>query len=282
MMKRSTLWHVPVLAGLVLGLAVGLIYTWLIAPVQYYDTAPDRLRAELKEAYILLICEAYAVDGDWPTARRRLDGLGDPELGTTILNLAERAIELGQAVSTVRHLAAVADQLGASNPALAFFMPTRPATPSPPPAPELATFTPTHQALPTATATPLPTSMPTLTPEPTPTPGWRFQLLAQQQICDPDRPQPTLQIIVRDVDGVDLSGAEVIISWDGHETTLITGFKPELGSGYADLIIEPEISYGVHLTDGSEEVSGIQTAACTSRTGARLLSTRLVFEEITP
>jgi hypothetical protein len=279
-MQRPTLWHVPILAGLLLGVVLGLIYTWLIAPVQFYDTAPDRLRPDLKEAYILLICEAFAADGDWPTARRRLDGLGDPNIADTILELAERAIEEGQPVSTVRHLAAVATELGAENPALAFFMPTRPVTPSPPPPTLLATFTPTQPPAPTATATPPPTSMPTLTPEPTPTPGWRFELLAQQQICDPDRPQPAIQVIVRDADGEDISGVEAMISWDGRESTIITGFKPELGVGYADLIIEPEVSYAVHLADGSEEVSGIRTSSCTSRDGLRLLSTRLIFQEI--
>ncbi len=279
-MQRPTLWHVPILAGLLLGLVLALIYTWLIAPVQFYDTAPDRLRPDLKEGYILLICEAFAADGDWPTARRRLDGLGNPDIARTILEMAERAIEEGQAVSTIRHLAAVAAELGAEDPALAFFMPTRPVTPSPPPPTKLATFTPTLPPAPTPTATPLPTSMPTLTPSPSPTPGWRFELLAQQQICDPDRPLPVIQVIVRDTEGEEISGAEVVISWDGKESSIITGFKPELGAGYADQIIEPEISYAVHLAEGSEEVSGIQTDSCTSREGLRLLSTRLIFREI--
>jgi hypothetical protein len=209
-----------------------------------------------------------------------LDGLGDADIATTILEMAERAIEEGESVSTVRHLAAVAAELGAKDPALAFFMPTRPVTPSPPPPTKLATFTPTHAPAPTATATSLPTPMPTLTPSPTPTPGWRYELLAQQQICDPDRPQPVIQVVVRDAAGEEISGAEVVISWEDKQSTLITGFKPELGIGYADLIILPEISYAVRLVEGSEEVSGIQTDSCTSRDGPRLLSTRLIFREI--
>lgn len=280
-MNRQTLWHVPVLAGLALGVALGLIYTWLIAPVQYYDTAPDRLRAELKDGYILLICEAYAADEDWATAQRRLAGLGDPDIATTILDLAERAIEQGKPVSTIRRLAAVATQLGASTPALAYFMPTRPATPSPTPHTAMATFTPTLPPLPTVTLTPAPTTLPTLPPQPSPTPRWRYELLAQQQICDADRPEPLLQIIVRDFEDDDVSGESVIITWDGQETSLITGFKPELGRGYADLIMAPEISYAVHLAAGSDQVSDIQTSPCTSRSGPRLLSIRLTFKEIT-
>ena len=87
-------------------------------------------------------------------------------------------------------------------------------------------------------------------------------------------------MVVRDAKGEDLSGVKVIISWDDKESTLITGFKPELGVGYADLIIVPEVSYAVRLVDGSEEVSGIHTDRCTSREGPRLLSTRLIFREI--
>jgi len=279
-MNRQTLWHVPILAGLLLGLAMGLIYTWLIAPVQYYNTAPDRLRAGLKEEYILLICETYAADGDWPAAQERLAQLGDPDIAATILELAERAIEQGKPVSAIRYLASVAGRLGVSSPAVVHFMPTRPPTPSPAPETILATFTPTLPPLPTVTFTPPPPAPPTFTPPPTSTPRWRYQLLAQQKICDYDRSEPLLQVIVRDAEGNDVSGAEVVITWGTESTHLFTGFKPELGRGYADLIIEPEVSYAVHLAAGSEEASGIQATPCNSSAGPRLLSTRLVFEEI--
>jgi hypothetical protein len=279
---RPGLWHVPILAGLFVGLALGLIYTWLIEPVQYYDTPPDRLRADLTEEYILLICEAYAADEDWTATQKRLATLDDPDIAATILDLTERAIEQGKPVSTIRHLASVAAGLGVSNPSLAFFLPTRPASPSPTAPRAMATFTPTPPALPTVTATPLPTSPPTFTPQPSPTPSLRYRLLAQQQICDHTRPDPLLQIIIRDAEGNGISGEQVTVSWDGQETTLFSGFKPELGSGYSDLVIQPDISYAVSLASGSESVSGIQTSPCTSSEGPRLLSIRLIFEEITP
>ncbi len=41
-MNRQSLWHVPLLTGLVVGVGLGLIYTWLISPVQYYRHHPGQ------------------------------------------------------------------------------------------------------------------------------------------------------------------------------------------------------------------------------------------------
>lgn len=282
-MRNQTLWHVPVLSGLILGLAIGLIYAWLLAPVQFYDTAPDRLRADLKQEYILLICESYAADGDWEETLDRLATLGEPDIQTTILTMAEQAIEQGKPVNTIRHLAAVASRMGETSPALARFLPTSLPQSSPTPRTLLATFTPTPPLPPTVTPTPMPTPLPTFTlppHTPSPTPGWQYRLLAQQTVCDPDRPEPMIQIIVRGADGEGVSGEKIVVSWGTESSTLFTGLKPELGWGYADITIKPETSYAVHLEAGSEQASGIQTSPCNSSAGPRMTSIRLIFERI--
>jgi hypothetical protein len=120
--------------------------------------------------------------------------------------------------------------------------------------------------------------MPTI--RPTSTPVLNYRLLTQQRICDPDRDEPLLQIIVRDVDGTEIPGAEILVTWGESASRLFTGLKPELGLGYADLIIKPETSYAVRLADGSEEASGIRASTCSSSAGQRLISTRLIFERI--
>jgi hypothetical protein len=286
-MKEQTFWPLPILAGLVLGVTLGLIFAWLIAPVQYHDTAPDRLRADLKEEYVLLICETYAADGDWAETQERLVELGDPDIGATIMEMAERAIEQGRPVSTIRHLAAVANRYGVTSPAVARFMPTVPPTPSPSPAAERATPTPTRPLLPTATRTPTPTASPTrsaagratYTPQPTATPALLYRLTAQERICDADRPDPLLQVVVLH-DDEEVGGVEVVVTWRSESARLFTGFKPELGAGYADMIMESNTPYAVQLAAGSDEVSGVQTAPCTSEAGPRLVSVRLVFEKV--
>jgi hypothetical protein len=278
-MKEPNLWHVPLLSGLVLGLVLGLVYTWLIDPVQFYDTAPDRLREDLKHEYILLISDTYAADGDWYAAQERLADLGDPDIAHTVLALTERAIAEGRPVKTVRHLAVLAGRLGASSPAIDAFVPTRSLRATPTPVAVLVTFTPAPATpTPTATATLTPSPMPTI--RPTSTPVLNYRLLTQQRICDPGRDEPLLQIIVRDVDGTEIPGAEILVTWGESAARLFTGLKPELGLGYADLIIQPETSYAVRLADGSEEASGIRASTCNSSAGQRLLSTRLTFERI--
>ncbi len=280
-MKRQSLWHVPLLSGLIIGLFLGLIYTWSIAPVQFYNTPPDRLRPDLKEEYILLIAETFAADNNWPAAQQRLAELGDPEITQTIAQLTKQAIAEGQSVTTIRHLATLAGQLGIQNPAIAAFVPTPADRPSPTPMALVATFTPTP-AEPTLEPTPSSTPMPTYTPSPIPTPQLNFRLLAQQRICMSDRPEPMLQIIVRAGNNNQLGGIEIIVEWDEESARLYTGLKPELGRGYADLIMQMDTSYAVHLAAGSEKASGIHAAPCNSLSGPRQLSTRLVFERIGP
>ena len=48
----------PLLIGLVLGAAIGLLYAWVISPVTYVDASPDILRADYKEQYRSAIAAA--------------------------------------------------------------------------------------------------------------------------------------------------------------------------------------------------------------------------------
>ncbi len=281
-MKKLLRWLFPILSGLALGIVAGLIYTWLIEPVHYTNTAPDRLRADAKKEYLLLICEAYAAADDWTATLERLAGLRDPDIAAATLELAKQAIEQGKPVSTIRHLAIVAGRLGASSTVVAHFMPGQPPTPPAIPASILPTVPPTALPSPTATPTPVPIALPTPSPRPTPTPRLVFRLLSRQSICDVDRAEPLLQVIVRGSHGEDVSGAEVAVKWEAGSIHLITGFKPELGRGYTDMVMGPGISYTVSLTAGSEQIGGIRATPCRSSAGQRLLSTRLVFRESEP
>lgn len=287
-MKPPNPWPITLLSGLLLGVVLGLAYTWTIEPTQYYDTTPDRLRADLKREYVLLISETYAVDNDLRAAQERLADLGDQNMAQTVLELAEEAIAEGQSVATVRHLATLAVRLGATSPAVTAFVPDSSLPETGRPVIALATFTPAPT--PTSTATPVETPTPsaTLAPSPTPTPRatatpvLHYRLLAQQLICDAGRDEPLLQIVVRDPTGDPISGVEILVTWGEETARLFTGLKPELGLGYADLVIEPEVKYTVRLAAGSEEASGIHPLPCNSSGGPRLLSTRLVFERVTP
>ena len=76
---------------LILGFGIGLLYGWLINPVEYVDTNPDALRVDYKTDYVLMVAEAYQADKDLDSAIERLTFLGfePPE------DLVEMAMDFG-------------------------------------------------------------------------------------------------------------------------------------------------------------------------------------------
>src|SRR5260221_13035636 len=112
-MKRA----LQVLAGLAVGLGLALLYTWVISPVQYVDTAPNSLRADYRTTYAQLAARAYAVDGDLGRARTRLAllGLTDPDRTVTALIQAQASSDIASAHS----LSALASALQGTPPATA-------------------------------------------------------------------------------------------------------------------------------------------------------------------
>jgi hypothetical protein len=68
---KSYRWIFVILA-LIIGIAAGLAYGWVIDPVDFFDLTPDTLRADFKTDYVLMTAEAYRVEQDPGLATRRL------------------------------------------------------------------------------------------------------------------------------------------------------------------------------------------------------------------
>ena len=66
----------PILIAAILGVALGLIYGWVINPVQYTDITPDALRIDYRTDYVLMVAEAYQAEQDPALAAQRLAVLG--------------------------------------------------------------------------------------------------------------------------------------------------------------------------------------------------------------
>ena len=66
--------------GVALGLAAGLIYTWGIQPVEFYDTYPPLMREDFRADWIRMTALAYAYDGDLERAHLRLQRLAPEEI----------------------------------------------------------------------------------------------------------------------------------------------------------------------------------------------------------
>jgi hypothetical protein len=69
----------PILIAAAIGIALGLVYGWVINPVQYTDITPDALRIDYRTDYVLMVAEAYQAEQDPALAAQRLAVLGsDP------------------------------------------------------------------------------------------------------------------------------------------------------------------------------------------------------------
>lgn len=73
--------------AMILGIAAGLYYGWVLDPVEYVDTTPDSLLIDYKADYVLMVAEAYQLEGDLELASRRIALLGE-EPSEEILRVA--------------------------------------------------------------------------------------------------------------------------------------------------------------------------------------------------
>ena len=158
-----------------------------------------------------------------------------------------------------------------SNPAVAVFLPSGQATPTP--TSEAVTLPPSPTHTRPATSTPFPTLTPTLLPTPTPVPVYR--LLRREQVCLEDESAARIEVIVVDPFLEPLPGAEIVVQWELGEDHFFTGFKPEKGLGYADFNMDPGITYSVSMAQGSAAVAGLQVVACDAGLGG---GWRLTFQ----
>lgn len=80
--------------AIALGLGLGLLYGWVISPVEYVDTTPDSLDPAYKADYTLMVAEIFQSERDPGLAARRLARLGSQpalQIATDALTHARRA-----------------------------------------------------------------------------------------------------------------------------------------------------------------------------------------------
>lgn len=120
------LWHntanmarwILFLIVVLLGGALGLVYGWVVNPVEYVDTTPDSLRADFKADYVLMVAESYHANGDVALAARRLALLGGPNLTETVREAMVFGGQAGYAEDDLALLAQLASDLQTWDPIL--------------------------------------------------------------------------------------------------------------------------------------------------------------------
>ena len=269
--------------ALLAGLGLGLVYSWFISPVTYVDANPAILRADFKDQYRIVIAASYASTHNLARARVRLELLGDTYPVGELSAQAQRMLAAGEPFDKASPLAQLATDLKqglASVPT-----PTSFTILNTPQGNSLVSITETQTeevASVEETLTPFPTILfeqtpitpvvaETVTPRPTftpiPGPGAPFTLVGQDTVCTPGSQQGLLQFILMDSRRKQESGIEITVTWSQGEDRFFTGFKPELGNGYADFIMEEDTVYSVRVVAGGAFVSDIVTPTCTDPNG---------------
>lgn len=105
------------LLSILLGLAAGLYYGWVVSPVEYVDTTPDTLRADYKTDYVLMVAEIYQADGNEENALQALALLGTQPPVEIVQDALEYAAQAQYGPSDLDLLRALRDGLQNWNPA---------------------------------------------------------------------------------------------------------------------------------------------------------------------
>lgn len=264
------------LLALLFGLGIGLAYAWAISPRQIGDALPNTLRADFKDQYRSAIAAAFASTGNLERAKARLALLGDADPVGALNAQAQRLLANGefQSADQVVLLSAAlqSNSIALAPPSTptvraANIQPTLPQSTSFP-----VTISSTQDVL-TATLEFIPTQtlLVASTPRPTqtavPTAGAPFELIAQESLCDSNMPDGLLQVLVLNANRRQLPGVGIRITWETNEDRFFTGLKPELGNGYADYLMTPNVTYAVQLAQGSDVASGLIAPSCQTSSG---------------
>ena len=261
-MRRAA--PVVLLLALAAGVAGGLLYAWMLDPVESYESAPRALRLKDKYIYLALIGDLYAQEGDLARAESRLAALGVEADGQVLADLLADHLDAGGRPEDVRNLARLAETLGAKGGVLNVFA-----------------LEPASSPEPTDTVAPQATEPPTVAPSPTPAPT--FLLAEQTAVCGEPGLPGSILVWVRDAEGNGLASMEIVVSWNTGEDRFFTGLWPEMGEGYADFQMAPGVDYDVTLAgfraDTAEGLSSdLSAGICPTDTLA--LNWRLAFQQV--
>jgi len=278
---RRGSWYL--LTGLVLGVAAGLVYSWVISPVRYIDAPPSALRADYKDDYRALVAAAYLYSMDLVRAEDRLAQLKDDESAKTLAMQAQRALAEGHPEEEIYALNTLANALtGSLVPDLEERTPVPEVNLSPViDKAEISSILQNSSRNLTVTTYTLPTlEAPTienialnihltLTAAPSGVSAESFTLVENRLICNINQLSPLIQVEVLDAEGEPVAGVEVVVTWDGVKDHFFTGLQHELGIGYADFAMSPGVSYSVQLAGEKSVESNLNAAECVTEDGNR-------------
>lgn len=91
MMRRWILFFIV----LAVGVGLGLVYGWVLNPVNYLETTFHSLRRDYQADYVLMVAEVYNTERDLTWAASRLTMLGDEQPEESVEQAIFFAEEIG-------------------------------------------------------------------------------------------------------------------------------------------------------------------------------------------
>lgn len=106
-----------IVIAIILGIALGLLYGWVIQPVRFIDTTPASLRADFRADYILMVAESYSADQNAGLAARRLSIFGSESPADLVSQALQTGRQSGYAPNDLSLLQELARAMQAYQPA---------------------------------------------------------------------------------------------------------------------------------------------------------------------
>ncbi len=82
-----------IIIAMIIGIALGLVYGWVIDPIEYTDITPSILREDYRADYVLMVAEAHQSEQDSEISARRLAILGSESPEQIVASTLEFAIK---------------------------------------------------------------------------------------------------------------------------------------------------------------------------------------------
>ena len=77
-----------------------------------------------------------------------------------------------------------------------------------------------------------------------------------------------------------MANIRILVNWEGGQDIFYTGYFPEISAGYADIEIDPSVTYSIRIGEIGEIVNQITAPECKDDSGNTYSGTiSLTFSE---
>jgi hypothetical protein len=257
------------ISGIIIGLLFGIIYAWVLDPVEFIDAAPSAMSEEYKTQYRELIAMAYSANQDIGRAQARLSLLDEED---QVLLLGAQGQQLQSDTTKIRQARAVlllAEDLQKYilNGASSFIVTDETPIPGSNQADAAAETQPAENAATETAVESQPAGNSVENSSSEPKNEGIFQLDEKMDVCDPNLPQGLLQVVVVDSQDNAIPGVRGTVYWEEGNDYFYTGLYPDLGDGYGDYVMRDNVIYKLQIGQGSALVEKITPPICTAENG---------------